>query len=289
MTKVCAIALIFAVAAAVAGTTGRSQRPTFAARVESVRVDALVTENGQPVPGLRPADFEVFDNGVRQEVEFVSFEQVPLDVVLVLDMSDSVAGERLDHLRSASNAVLGGLAGEDRAALVTFNHAVSLGSPLTKDVAAVRSALNLAEGNGQTALVDGVYAAMILGESETSRALQLVFSDGLDTTSWLSSAAVLDVAKRADIVVYAVATAGGGSPFLRDLSAVTGGSLIQIASSGDLRKTFLRILDEFRHRYLLSYSPRGVTTSGWHRLDVRVRNRRAVVKARPGYLAGSQP
>ena len=128
---------------------------------------------------------------------------------------------------------------------------------------------------------------MILGESETSRALQLVFSDGLDTSSWLTSAAVLDVAKRADIVVYTVATAGGASPFLRHLSAFTGGSLIQIVSSGDLRSTFLRILDEFRHRYLVSYSPRGVTTNGWHRLDVRVRHRRAIVKARPGYLAGS--
>ena len=289
MTRVCAIALMSVVAATVPATPERSQRPTFAARVESVRVDALVTENGQPVPGLGPADFEVFDNGVRQDVEFVSFEQVPLDVVLALDMSDSVAGKRLDHLRSASYAVLGGLAGEDRAALVTFNHAVSLGSPLTKDVAAVRSALNLAQGSGQTALVDGAYAGMILGESETSRALLLVFSDGLDTASWLSSAAILDAAKRADIVVYAVATAGGGSPFLRDLSAFTGGSLIQIVSSGDLRTTFLRILAEFRQRYLVSYSPRGVTTDGWHRLEVRVRNRRAIVKARPGYLAGSQP
>ena len=287
MTRACATAVMFVIAATVPGATGRSQKPTFAARVESVRVDALVTENGQPVPGLGPADFEVFDNGVRQDVELVSFEKVPVDVVLVLDMSDSVAGERLDHLRSASNAVLGGLWGEDRAALVTFNHAVSLGTPLTKDVAAVRSALDLAQGNGQTALVDGVYAAMILGESETSRALQLVFSDGLDTASWLTSAAVLDVAKRADIVVYAVATAGGASPFLRDLSAFTGGSLIQVESSGDLRLTFLRILDEFRHRYLVSYSPRGVTSSGWHRLDVRVRNRHAIVKARPGYLAGS--
>jgi VWFA-related protein len=181
------------------------------------------------------------------------------------------------------------LAGEDRAALVTFNHAVSLGSPLTKDVAAVRSALNLARGSGQTALVDGAYAGMILGESETSRALLLVFSDGLDTASWLSSVAILDAAKRADIVVYGVATAGGGSPFLRDLSAYTGGSLIQIMSSGDLRMTFLRILAEFRQRYLVSYSPRGVATNGWHRLEVRVRNRRAIVKARPGYLAGSQP
>lgn len=287
MTRECSAAVVFVIAATVLGATDRSQRPTFSTRVESVRVDALVTEKGQPVPGLGPADFEVFDNGVRQDVDLVSFEQLPLDVVLVLDMSDSVAGERLDHLRSASYAMLGALAGEDRAALVTFNHAVSLGTPLTKDVAAVRSALNLAQGSGQTALFDGAYAAMILGESERSRTLQLVFSDGLDTASWLTSSAVLDVAKRADIVVYAVATTGNASAFLRDLTAFTGGSLIPIGSSGDLRSTFLHILDEFRHRYLLSYSPRGVRGNGWHRLDVRVKHRHATVKARPGYLAGS--
>ena len=287
MTRRCAIAVVFVIAAALRGATEHRQVPTFSARVESVRVDALVTENGQPVPGLGLSDFEVFDNGVRQNVELVSFEQVPVDVVLTLDMSDSVAGKRLDHLRSASYALLGGLAGEDRAALVTFNHAVSLGTALTKDFAAVRAALDLAQGSGRTALVDGTYAAMILGESETSRALQLIFSDGLDTVSWLQSAAILDVAKRVDIVVYAVTTAGGASPFLRDLTATTGGSMIQIASPDDLRSTFLRILDEFRHRYLVSYSPQGVAAGGWHRLDVRVRNRRATVKARPGYLAGS--
>jgi VWFA-related protein len=284
--RACAIAVVFVIAAALLATAGR-QQPTFSTRVEMVRVDALVTENGQPVPGLGLADFEVFDNGVRQQLELVSFENVPVDVVLALDMSDSVAGERLDHLRSASVAVLEALKGDDRAGLVTFNHAVSLDTPLTKDVAAVRAALDLAEGSGQTALVDGAYAAMILGESETSRALELVFSDGLDTASWLQSAAVLDTAKRADIVVYTVATARGASPFLRDLSAFTGGSLIQIESSAVLRATFLRILDEFRQRYLVSYTPRGVARTGWHRLEVRVRNRRATVKTRPGYLAGS--
>ncbi len=55
----------------------------------------LVTDNGQPVRGLGPADFEVLDNGVPQDVALVSFDEVPLNVILALDMSDSVAGERL--------------------------------------------------------------------------------------------------------------------------------------------------------------------------------------------------
>ena len=59
-------------------------------------MDVLVSDRGKPVPGLGPADFEVLDNGVPQRVELVSFEQLPLSVVLALDMSDSVVGPRLD-------------------------------------------------------------------------------------------------------------------------------------------------------------------------------------------------
>jgi VWFA-related protein len=265
-----------------------AQAPAFSARVESVRVDVLVLENGRPVRGLGPADFEIADNGVPQQVELVSFEQIPLNVVLALDMSDSVAGERLAQLRDASGAVLDGLTKGDQAALVTFSHVVALGSPLSKDVGVARAALTDALGLGNTSLVDGVYAAMMVGESDVGRALLIVFSDGLDTSSWLSPDAVLESAKRSDVVAYSAAIGSvGGAPFLRELSALTGGTLYKIESTKDLRATFLGILEEFRHRYLVSYTPRGVARDGWHRLDVRVKNRRAAIKARPGYLAGS--
>ncbi len=114
------------------------QSPAFSSKVEAVRVDVLVTDNGQPVLGLGPADFEILDNGVPQQVDLVSFEQIPLNVILALDMSDSVAGERLDHLRGAGGGVLAALKKDDQAALVTFSHAVQLGAGLTSDVASVR-------------------------------------------------------------------------------------------------------------------------------------------------------
>src|SRR5439155_10776055 len=81
-------------------------QPSFSSKVEAVRVDVLVTERdgGSAILGLGPSDFEVLDNGVPQQVDLVSFEQIPLNVILVLDMSDSVAGERLDHLRGAGAA-----------------------------------------------------------------------------------------------------------------------------------------------------------------------------------------
>src|SRR5262245_43011431 len=95
---------------------------TFSTKVETVRVDVLVTDRRQPVLGLTAGDFEILDNGVQQTVDLVNYDQIPLNVVLALDMSQSVAGDRLDHLRAAGSALLDGLRMEDQAALVTFSH-----------------------------------------------------------------------------------------------------------------------------------------------------------------------
>lgn len=265
-----------------------AQRATFSAKTEAVRVDVLVTDNGRPVLGLKPTDFELLDNGVAQQIDHASFEQIPLNVILTLDMSDSVAGARLDHLRTAGRAFLTALKKEEQAALITFSHVVALGSNLTNDFERVRAVLEAAEPSGGTGLVDASFASIMLAESDVGRSLVLVFSDGLDTASWLLPKSVLDVARRSDAVVYGV-TAGRlrRGDFLRDLSELTGGQLYEVESTADLGPIFVGVLEEFRHRYLLSYSPRGVSTDGWHRLEVRVKRRGVTVKARPGYLAGS--
>jgi len=266
--------------------SAQTQSPVFSTKVEVVRVDALVTDGARPVLGLGPADFEVLDNGVPQAVEFVSYDQIPLNVVLAFDMSDSVAGERLEHLRSAGSAVLAGLKRNDQSALVTFNNQVMLGAPLTSDLEPLRKAIANVVGEGETSLVDGVYAGITVGESDAGRALLMVFSDGLDTLSWLSSAAVLDTVKRSDVVVYAVSVGKVKAEFLRDLTSFSGGRLFELEKTANLSATFLSILEEFRQRYLVSYTPRGVSRDGWHRLEVRLKGKRATIKARPGYLAG---
>jgi Ca-activated chloride channel homolog len=267
--------------------TGAAQQPTFSSRVEAVRVDVLVRDRSQIVRGLGPEDFEVRDEGVLQEVELVQLQQLPLNVILGLDVSESVNGERLDHLLGAGNTLLQRLAESDRAALLTFSHAVRLRQELTGDIPRIREALAAVIPAGQTSLVDGASAAMALAGSDVGRSLLIMFSDGVDTASFLSPDAVLQSARRSDVVVYGVAMRGRINPtFLKDLGELTGGAVFEIESTKDLSQTFLRILDEFRQRYLLSFSPRGVPTSGWHRLDVRIKGRRAAVSARAGYQAG---
>jgi len=263
---------------------------TFRSGIEAVRVDVLVLDGGQPVTGLTARDFEVRDNGVLQQIDRVSFEQIPLNVVLALDMSGSLEGEGLEQLRGAAGALLDGLHPDDQVALVTFSHMVAQQSGLTRRAELVRAAIGRMKAEGGTALVDGAFAGMMLAQSDADRALEVVFSDGVDTASWLMPDAVIDAAKRSDAVVYTVyAGKAPAPPFLRDLAAFTGGRVFENPRESSLRPTFTRILAEFRQRYLLTYSPRDVAPGGWHRLRVNVRNRRATVtvRARPGYMRGS--
>ena len=277
--------VLVAIAAATA-VVSASQTPTFSSRTEAVRVDVLVTDGNRPVVGLRAEDFELRDNGVIQQVASVSYDEIPLNVVLALDASASLDTDRLQHLRAAARAVLKGLTARDRAALVAFNDGVVQHRSLTSDVARISAALDDVEATGLTSLIDASFAGMMVGESDVGRSLLLLFSDGVDTRSWLTPASVIDVAKRSDVVVYGVEIGKRRNSFPRDLSQATGGRSIELESTKDLHATFKAILDEFRVRYLVSYTPKGVAADGWHRLDVRVKGRSVNVRARPGYQSG---
>jgi Mg-chelatase subunit ChlD len=147
--------------------TGSAQTPSFSSAVESVRIDVLVVQSGKPVRGLGPGDFEVRDNGVLQTVDLVSDEEIPLNVVMALDMSASLSAKQLEYLRGAGRTLVEGLREIDRAALVTFSHLVSQATPLTSDFDRVRAALDKVSASGQTNLVDATFTAMMIGESDS--------------------------------------------------------------------------------------------------------------------------
>ena len=277
--------------------------PLFRAVANVVRVDVLVTDRGKPVGKLTAEDFELFDNGVRQQVTAASIEDVDVDVVLVLDTSRSVAGARLQALRDAAAALVRNLRPEDRAAVVTFASGVTVNAPLTTDHTAVSRALETAEARGATSLVDATWTSVLLAHGHDRPTLVLVFSDGVDTASWLRVGPVLELASRANLVVDAVVAGGGRlvgrSPgaapaadappdagvedFLVGVTHATGGRIVDGTGGSRLEAAFVAALREFRTRYQLSYTPTGVDRPGWHPLDVRVRRAGATIRARPGY------
>jgi VWFA-related protein len=290
---VCGIALALATARAAAPeppAVSPPSLPVFPVDVALVRVEVLVTDKGRPVHGLSAADFELRDEGRVRTLEPVVEERTPVDAVLVLDMSFSVAGKKLAALREAAGALLGGLRADETASLLTFQERTTLAEGPSLDKDRVRRALAAARPRGSTALRDAVYAALRLREPGVRRTAILVFSDGIDNLSWLSAESVVEAARRSDAVVYAVAAQGENdpaNPFLRDLAEATGGRVFTVRDERDLRARFLDVLEDIRARYLLSFAPSDAGASGWRALQVRLKGRRGDVLARPGYWAAT--
>jgi VWFA-related protein len=273
---------------AIDGIAGASpQQPlVFSSHVQAVLVDALVTQNGRPVSGLTAADFEVRDNGVLQKIDLLDAANLPINAALALDTSASTAGARLRNLTAATDALLDGLRPVDRAALTTFSDVVSPRVPLTPDLASIRGALRSIRPNGETAALDGIYAALTATLAETGRSLLVICTDGPDTRSWLAPDDLVAAARRANAVIDVVATGSARRwPVLRDLTDATGGRMIAVESNGQIRTQFESVLSEFRSRYVLTFVPTGVAEGGFHQLDVRVHGSRLVVAARPGYVS----
>jgi VWFA-related protein len=288
-------------------SAGAAQR--FSTSVDGVAVDVLVTRDGRPVKGLTAADFILRDNGVRQQIDSVMIEDVPITLVLVLDISDSVKGSLLESLMSAVRSAGRALRRDDRVGLMTFSDRVHMILPPPADPGLLNARLDSIEAGGATTLYDATFAAVAFTPQKEGRALVLVFSDGSDTVSALDPRRVLDAARRSDIVVHAVTRRRGfdyphgedavtrrverqrfaaepelfGRLFLSQLTEETGGSLFVTDTVG-LQQAFARVIDEFRSRYLLTYSPKGVAISGLHSIEITLFGHRGEVRARRGYV-----
>lgn len=287
------------------GATLFAQQP-FRSGVEGVRVDVLVTDGHAPVAGLSVRDFELRDTGVSQEIQSVSRDEVPLSVVIAFDVSRSVEGAPLDHLRAAVGAAIRTLTDADRVALLVFNNVLALktGSFTVPDKAV--GAIADIGATGPTSVYDAAFASLLMRDPLGGRPVVLLLSDGDDTASWLDAPAVLRTARRTDAVVYSIGLknpldtmayrvdiaahialddddTGGEVPFLDRLASATGGRVLYADRVEDVDVRLVEALRELKSRYLLTYTPRGVDGHGWHPIDVRVKRRGVKVTARRGY------
>jgi VWFA-related protein len=267
-------------AAGAAGPVAQEPKPLFSAAVDVVRVDVDVRRGDKVVEGLTAADFEVLDNGVRQRVELVAGDSLPLNVVIALDVSASLDARGRRQLAAAGQRVVDALQPQESAALVTFSDRLAVHSDFTTDRARLRTLLDLRpDASGDTILRDAVHATMLIGGAAPGRPMIMLFSDGEDTASVLTEASVVDTARRTGAVVCVVKL-GDDDPLLEQLAKTTGGLYLRETSLDKVAARFAAILENFRHRYLVSFSPVD-RTPGWHPLTVRVKE--ADVRARTGY------
>ncbi|MEO8499711.1 MAG: VWA domain-containing protein [Vicinamibacteria bacterium] len=285
-----------------AQATTRGQPPVFAVQVESVLIDAFVTNGDRKVPGLTARDFVLKDNGVPQPFEVLPADSVPIRAILLFDTSSSMQGAKIDRLRTAAESFLDQLRAQDEVALVSFSDEIRWRTPLTGDRALVRRGIESLLARGSTSAFDALFAALVQPRS-AQRTLVIVFSDGEDMTSWLGEKQIRGTVERSNALIHVVAALSedfqsgfsnfraSDSAFIkawRTLAEITGGSLIEVNSPDRITAAFTQIIDQMKDRYILSYTPGDEPTPGWHTLDLQLKGRRAKVRGRTGYWVGKR-
>ena len=277
-----------------------AQQPTvFRSNVNLVRVVATVkTLAGQTVGTLGKDEFEVYDNGAKQQIAVFEHQtEQALSVILMVDTSGSTAKELKYEADSASrffHALLDEGNAEDSAALFTFNWEIREQQPFTRDLKALDARLKLMHGEAGTAMYDAVYLGAGRLEPRSGRKVIVVVTDGGDTVSSKTVHQALEAAQLADAVIYAVVVmpitndAGrnlGGEHALEFMAEGTGGRCFVPSVGAELDKAFAAIITELRTQYLLGYYPRDVPLNRdrFHKLEVRVTRPDLRVSARNGY------
>jgi Ca-activated chloride channel family protein len=262
---------------------------TFRSGVSTVEVYATVTDRtGQLMPDLTQDDFEIREDGKVQPLTIFQAGFQAITIAIMVDESPSlfaVAGRTRDAVSEFASR----LRISDRAIVGTFSHIVRLDGRLTSNRREL--VLRLDEPSPEfpagTALWDGIDAAARTLERERGRCVILVLTDAVDNCSEIDPADVRTHIERAGIMVYGVGVKGAdGLPAreLSDLAKLSGGWYFELKPNDDIAATFGRVADELHRQYLLGFSPTKSDGKA-HQIEVRVRARGAVVRARTSYTA----
>ena len=206
-------ALACAIAALLAARLLAQQPPVtdnrlFRSGIVITSITATVTDrDGRPITGLPREAFEVYEDGVLQTITQFTRERVPIGVGVLLDVSDSMFGKRMDDARSAVDTLLFDLLDQaDEFFVMAFNHKPRPLTGWTHERGDVRHALAGLRPSGGTAIYDAILDALPLIEARTrQRAALLVISDGADTASTATLRDLRQALRRSDTFVYAIA------------------------------------------------------------------------------------
>lgn len=307
LRSACGASIIAALATTQASAQDAPQTPVFRSGTSLVALNVSVTttNNKEFASGLSREDFEVYEDGVRQDVQFFAATDVPLDLILLIDGSSSMT-EKVPFVHEAASGFIDTMRPEDRAAVVSFADGVRVLQPLTSDRAGVRAAIDRTGAKGATALHNAIYVALkefgrpAAAAGDVRRQAIAVLSDGEDTSSLLSFDDVLDMAKRSGVSIYTIGlrgalgdrTTGQRRYFsqadfaMKQLAVETGARPFFPESVADLNAVYAAIATELASQYSIGYVPRNVRDDGkYRRVIVRVANRPELKpRTRTGYF-----
>jgi Ca-activated chloride channel family protein len=311
-----AVALVTAKAApgAVAGaqeTAKPAQSPQpqapFRAGIEVVSLNVTVTDGTtRYVTDLNADDFNVFEDGVKQDVTFFNRTNLPIALALLLDTSASMESK----LPTAQEAAIGfakRLRLQDLAEVIDFDSRVVVLANFTNASSDLEQAIHKTSAGGSTSLYNAVYIALkdlkkVIAKKtdEIRRQAIVLLSDGEDTSSLLPFEEVLDLAKRSETAIYAIGLRSADGPgstskgfkeaefVLRQFAQETGGRTYFPSQVADLPAIYGQISEELSSQYTVGYTSRNQRRDGsWRRVVVRVVRPNLTARTKQGYFAPS--
>jgi Ca-activated chloride channel homolog len=255
--------------------------------VNLVLLDATVkTKAGKIIDGLKKDDFELREDGVPQKIDIFGRDELPLNVALVLDLSDSI-GPFLGPLREAANTALSALKPEDEVALFTFSTEAVLRVPFTKDKSTIADQISGFKIGGATNINDGIFLAAqyLLRTPPKGRRVIILISDDVGTDAGgQGTRDIVTEAIASDAVLYNLKIPGYNPPGTLMAAAMvpglvnihkvidqTGGEIFDVQDVAHLDDVFRALISRIKTRYTIGYYTNANGANGKpHKLDVRL-------------------
>jgi Ca-activated chloride channel family protein len=289
--------LIFAVPILLLATTGLPQTapapqapiPQVAVDVDIVLIPATVTNQlGQYVSGLEKEHFQVYEDKVEQSITYLSTEDTPMSLGIILDSSGSMNPiMNTARLNGGACMDVGGV--DDEYFLIVFSDKLKVNTDFTSDLQKLRMALMTVQSKGSTALYDAIYAGLSkVREGNHPRKALVVVSDGIDNRSRYNNRQIREAIRESDVQLYLIGNYGDGS--LRELAESTGGrSLSPRSRAYELGNICNEIVKNLKNQYLIGYRSTNEARDGKER-QVRVKlnapgNLKLNIRHRMNYIA----
>jgi len=276
---------------------------TIKARVNEVNVLFIATDkHGKFVRDLNQKDFAILDDHKPPQsiVNFRRETDLPIELGLLIDTSGSVKG-RFDFEQEAAVSFLQNTVRPkfDKAFVVGFNGHSQMMQDFTDNATLLSAAVHRLQDGGGTALYDAIYRACHENlikdhEDRPSRRAIVVVSDGEDNQSDFSEAQAIEMAQRAEVIVYAISTDDSGlilrgDKTLKRIAEATGGRAFFPFKMKDIKSSFSAIEDELRSQYIISYHPADFEADGRYRpIEITALKKDLQVRSRRGYYAPRQ-
>ena len=265
---------------------------------------SVVEANGKYVTDLTADEFNVFEDGVKQDVSFFTRTNLPIALALLIDTSASMEN-KLPTAQEAAIGFVRRLRPQDLAEVVDFDSRVVVLQSFSNNVAELEQAIRKTSAGGSTSLHNAVYIALkdlkkVVAKSadEIRRQAIVVLSDGEDTSSLLPFEEVLDLAKRSETAIYSIGLRSSEGPgtsakgfkeaefVMRQFSQETGGRSFFPNQLADLANVYGQISDELSSQYTVGYTSKNPKRDGsWRRVVVRVSRPSLTARTKLGYFA----